>query len=539
MTISTPGKFQEKGRDPRGRELNSVTGSSRDVKLKYLGCVPPLTIGPHVHFRQLRAFLTDSYYSETAVCKRLGLERPQHYLTLHPNPASPRAMQDPLDLAMRLFLIGEMVKNHELEKWASPPAIDAMRGLGLIARHSREPENWYATAALYPAHGLYLVSDRWSSPEDAPIEMAADVVYPAVTVNTGHFLETLPPEPCDSFLDLCSGSGVAALVAASRYARHAWSTDVTESSTRCAEFSRLLNGIENLTVAQGDLYQAAGKRTFDRIAANPPYMPSLRPAEIYAYGGELGDQITRRIVEGLPEYLRPGGRFYAVTAGPDRDGEGFEVRMRSWLGSAADEFDIFFFERRSFEPTEIAHQQAAKTRGGPEEVDAWKKLFAERAVKNLVYGSLVIQRKTGAGRPITVRRRKGPRLGTAEIEWLRAWETAAAGDGILRRVLDAKPLAASGLALRVIHRLQNGELAPQEFTLETSYPFTVDCAIQPWAAYLIARCDGKTTARQLLGYLKENGVVAPGETEEEFADFLRVLISGGFLEIEGFRLPPH
>jgi len=35
------------------------------------------------------------------------------------------------------------------------------------------------------------------------------------------------------------------------------------------------------------------------------------------------------------------------------------------------------------------------------------------------------------------------------------------------------------------------------------------------------------------------GVVAPGEPEEEFADFLRVLTSRGFREIEGFRLPPH
>jgi len=500
--------------------------------------VPPLAIGQPAVFRELRTFLTDSYYSEAAVCARFGIERPQDYLTLRPNPTSPRAIKDGLDLVARLFLIGELVREDDLEKWTPIPVIEAMRALGLIAPYSRQPQHWYATAALYPACGLYLVSDRWSSPEDAPIEMAADVVYPAVTVNTGHFLETLPHERCDSFLDLCSGSGVAALVAANRYARHAWSTDITESSTRCAEFSRRLNGIENLTVTQGDLYQAAGETTFDRIAANPPYMPSLCPAEIYAYGGELGDEITRRIVEGLPRYLRPGGRFYGVTAGPDCEGEGFEVRMRGWLGNNAGEFDIFFLERRSFEPGEIAHQQAAKSRGGPEEVDQWKRLFGQRGIKNLVYGSFVIQRKVSAGRPLTVRRRKGLRLGTAEIEWLRVWETAAADDSILRQILDAAPVPARGLSLRVMHRLHNGELAPQEFTLETTYPFTVECSIQPWAAYLIARCNGKTTARELLDFLKKNGVIADGEPEEEFADFLRVLISGGFLEIEGFRPPP-
>jgi len=91
--------------------------------------VPPLTIGPTALFRELRAFLTDSYYSETAVCARLGLERPQDYLTLLPNPASPRSIQDPLDLVARLFLIGEMVRDHELEKWVPLPVLEAMRGL--------------------------------------------------------------------------------------------------------------------------------------------------------------------------------------------------------------------------------------------------------------------------------------------------------------------------------------------------------------------------------------------------------------------------
>ena len=93
--------------------------------------------------------------------------------------------------------------------------------------------------------------------------------------------------------------------------------------------------------------------------------------------------------------------------------------------------------------------------------------------------------------------------------------------------------------MQVTHRLQGGELAPQDFRLETNYPFTVECSIQPWAAYVLPRCDGKTTAREHLAWLKENELVAANEPEEELADYLRVLISGGFIEIDGFRLPPH
>jgi hypothetical protein len=58
-------------------------------------------------------------------------------------------------------------------------------------------------------------------------------------------------------------------------------------------------------------------------------------------------------------------------------------------------------------------------------------------------------------------------------------------------------------------------------------------------AYLLPRCDGKATARELLAWLKDNELVAANEPGEEFADYLRVLISGGFVEIDGFRLPPR
>jgi len=148
-----------------------------------------------------------------------------------------------------------------------------------------------------------------------------------------------------------------------------------------------------------------------------------------------------------------------------------------------------------------------------------------------------LEKKAIAGEPVTVRRRKGSRLGSPEIEWMRAWETAAANPEMLRRLLESRPVAARGLELHVVHKMHDGKLAPQRFTLQTEYPFEVECSIQPWTAYLIGRCDGRTTGRQLLQFLKENQFLATDEPEEQFADYLRDMVSGGFLEIEGFRLP--
>ena len=501
--------------------------------------MPPLIVGPRHLFDGLRAFLIDSHYLEPALFQRLGIQQPKDYLTLRPNPSSPRPIHDRLDLLARLFLIGEIVEEHQMQSWVPAPVREAMTGLGVVARYPGRPEHWYATTALYPTYGIWIASDRWTSPELAPIRAAADVVYPAITPNTGHFLESLPCDPCDSLLDLCSGSGIAAMLAASRYAREVLATDITEASELSVEFNRLLNGIENLRVVRGDLYEPVGEATFDRILAHPPYMPSLKPAEIYADGGELGEQLTRRVIAGLPRHLRPGGRFYCVTAGPDLEGETFETRLRSWLGNRNAEFDVLVIERQLFDPTYIANQQAAKTRGGAEELDQWKKMFARYRLEHLVYASVVIQRKMACTPPVTVRRRRGPRLGSAEIEWLRVWETTAADPNFLQTILESKPVANRDLQLHVIHRLQDGGLAAQGFTLEAKYPFTVDCAIRPWAAYLLPHCDGKTAVRDLLAFLKENHLVAAEESEEGFADFLSVLISGGFLEIEGFHLPAH
>lgn len=479
----------------------------------------------------------DSGYTEQAVRERLGLGSIERCLTLRPNPDSPYAVQDRLDLLVRLFLIGEPVGELELKHWLPAEVFEASMELGIVAPSWERPGSWFGTAALYPAYGLHIVSDRWTNPEGTPIQAAMDVVFPAITENTGHFMGTLPDEPCENLLDLCSGTGIAALVAASRYAGHAWSLDITESSARCAEFNRLLNCLDNVTVARGDLYEPVAELTFDRITANPPYMPSLRPAAVFAYGGELGDQVTQRVVAGLPKHLRPGGRFYCLTAGPDRDGEGFEQRVRGWLDETSTQFDIFVLERRLFDPVHIANQQAAGSRGGTAQVEESMKLFHKHRIENFVYGSLVIERKRTPGRSVTVRRRKGARFGSAEIEWLRRWETAAADPAMIGKILNSRPLAANTMELHVTHRLQEMELAPKEFRLETTYPFTLECKIEPWTAYVIPRCDGKTTVRELLAWLKENGLVGADAPEEEFAAFLRVLVSGGFLELEGHRLP--
>jgi hypothetical protein len=273
-----------------------------------------------------------------------------------------------------------------------------------------------------------------------------------------------------------------------------------------------------------DLYGSL--RSFDRIVAHPPYVPALQPKWIFFSGGEDGEAITRRIVEGLPAHLNDRGVFLALTMGSDRSDAPFESRIREWLGEGGRDFDIALIVRKILEPLEFA----ARSR---EESGAWKKLFARLGVESLVYGVVAIQRRNGASRTFTVRRQASPGRCRAPWEWLLAWESADQEGLILQR-----PLHRGGDAeFQVRHRLEGSGWAPQRYTLQTQWPFSMECDAHPWMANLMALCDGHATGRDLLRVLVENEVLPRGIAEEEFARAAAGLVSGGFIEVEGFRPP--
>lgn len=172
-----------------------------------------------------------------------------------------------------------------------------------------------------------------------------------------------------------------------------------------------------------------------------------------------------------------------------------------------------------------------------ERVERWKTLFRAHNVTTLVYANLVIQRKQKTRKVFTVRRERGPLSGRAETEWLLAWETAATEHGGEQLLASSHPKASRHLTLRVSHRIRDGELFPANFMLLTDYPFRVDCEVQPWVAFLLARCDGTATTLQIFDDCKQNTLIHPDSSFAEFASLLRTLVAGGFLEVEAFRLP--
>jgi SAM-dependent methyltransferase len=486
------------------------------------------SLGQSGKFDELRDFLRSASYTEEFLRARFGLERAEQFELDRAKRAPLPEPASAADILTALYLAGEFVSLEQAERLVGRDGAGLLSGMGLLANDAAGGR-CHGTVALYPLADLHIASDRWSNPDDAPFEAPSDTVYPAFIPNTRLFLAHVPLGECGSFLDLCAGTGIAAIMAARQGAREAWAGDIAERCTRFAEFNGRLNGIANFHPVTSDLYAGLSQPTFDRIVAHPPYVPALQPKWIFFSGGEDGEEITRRIVEGLPAHLNDRGVFLALTMGSDRSDAPFESRIREWLGEGGRDFDIALIVRKVLEP----HEFAARNR---EESGAWSKLFARLGVQSLVYGFIVIQRRSGARQTFTVRRQASPGSRRAPWEWLLAWESAATED--LPRLILERPLHRGRDAeFQVRHRLQGNAWIPRRYTLRTEWPFSMECDAHPWMANLISLCDGRATGRDQLRVLVENDVLPRGIPEEEFARAAAGLVSGGFIEVEGFRPP--
>ncbi|WP_202231964.1 HemK2/MTQ2 family protein methyltransferase [Actinacidiphila reveromycinica] len=120
-------------------------------------------------------------------------------------------------------------------------------------------------------------------------------------------------------LDLCTGSGALAVQAARMGARVA-ATDISRRAVITARANALRAG-QRLQVRRGDLSGPWGRRTFDVVVGNPPYVPARgrrSPPRGRARAwdaGQDGRYVLDRICAQAPYLLRPHGVLLMVQSG--------------------------------------------------------------------------------------------------------------------------------------------------------------------------------------------------------------------------------
>src|ERR1700760_191510 len=163
------------------------------------------------------------------------------------------------------------------------------------------------------------------------------------------------PVQIGSVLDLCTGSGCLAILAAWHFPNaEVDAADISKDALAVAARNVRDHGLEGqIELFRGDLFQPLGDKRYDLIISNPPYvdeagMASL-PQECRAEpklafdGGADGLDIVRRILDEAGKHLTPnGGLLCEIGRGRDNLEAAYPHLPLLWLDTEDSEGEVFW-----------------------------------------------------------------------------------------------------------------------------------------------------------------------------------------------------
>ncbi len=204
----------------------------------------------------------------------------------------------PVRALLDLFLFRSIVESEALP-FIPQPLFEALIDEQILARKS----------------GTAVQSNYFVLLLDNVLVLTEDFANPAQSVYYGedsefyaNMLEISPKARC---LDLCTGTGVQALMSLSRGAARVDAVDINPRAVRLARLNARLNGWERqMRWFEGDLFEPLPPGRYDRITCNPPLLPIPPgiPYPVIGDGGFDGLRFIRRILEQLAGRLADGGK---------------------------------------------------------------------------------------------------------------------------------------------------------------------------------------------------------------------------------------
>lgn len=250
------------------------------------------------------------------ICELSGKEYPTYLY---------RCDHDPSVLArlVAILLMGRLTDRETLEGYFGAPLVEALKSCGLILEYKGQ---WASHVAVFPCLDRYFLTDHWvgtgKQPEGKVYELGPDS-YALARVT--------PRKGVRRALDLCTGSGVHAVLSAS-LCEESVAVDINPRALKMTAINAALNGVKVQTLLC-DLYSGVSGQSFDLITANPPFVPSPdSEVLIHRSAGESGEEIPERLVAGLPQHLNSGGLFSMICDHPVFARETYLDRLERWIG---------------------------------------------------------------------------------------------------------------------------------------------------------------------------------------------------------------
>lgn len=262
----------------------------------------------------------------------------------------------PFDEAVFLVLESLQLPIEQLEPYYDAKLLPAEKKLiaGIIEKRvtTRQPLA-YLLKKTYLQGVPFYVDERVIVPRS----YIADLLFTDVTGNEAFSL-IANPENIESVLDLCTGSGCLAILAATLFPNAAVdAVDLSADALDVAAINVESSGLaDRITLYQGDLFKPLKGKKYDFIITNPPYvdaelmqdMPKeyLHEPRMALEAGPDGLDLVRTILKEAPKHLNPDGRLICeIGYGRERLEEEYDSLPFLWLDTENSEGEVFWLTR--------------------------------------------------------------------------------------------------------------------------------------------------------------------------------------------------
>ena len=250
------------------------------------------------------------------------------------------------------FIIGETLKVH-------PDRVEMLAERRVTATQQRAVEATVARRIETRKPAAYLLKRIYMRGVPFYIDERAIVPrsYIGEILDDELFEMLIAPGKVKFALDLCTGSGCLAILAAMRFLKaKVDAADLSKDALAVAKKNIALHRMgRRVRLAQGDLFAPIVGKRYDLIVSNPPYVdakgmrglpPECRHEPALAFdGGKDGIAVVRRIVEQAGRHLTPRGGLLCEVGRCRPALERAYPRMRFlWLDTEASSGEVFWLD---------------------------------------------------------------------------------------------------------------------------------------------------------------------------------------------------
>ncbi|MGI8845003.1 MAG: methyltransferase [Thermoleophilaceae bacterium] len=284
----------------------------------------------------------------------------------------------------RLFLFGEAVPAAEVAAAVSPATLDGLDGEGWIRR---DGDAVRALVRITPFEGVLVAHDPFGW------EKSGDDVVPGLSSAAETLASLTPRREVQSALDVGTGSGLHALLAA-RHATRVVATDLSERALAYARLSAALSGITNIEFRRGSFFEPVADEQFDLITCNPPFVISPESGLVYRDGHAGRDDVSREAVMGAAAHLAPGGLAQLLINWIEQPFDQWAAPVQRWLeGAGCDALVLHHLSENGLTyaakwNVAVQHDPVAHGRV----LDEWTEHFEREGITTLATGAITLRR---------------------------------------------------------------------------------------------------------------------------------------------------